>query len=218
MLADARGQPGDHGEPAGHLAEVDEGDGVDGVEVVADLAAVAEGDAGVAGAELPDMGADGAGVGDHPAEEPAEEPGAARQRGQSAPGAADMSRGRAWLKGNSAALRALSYLGSSPRRSREGDHPAVTPAKAGVQKVGVTILKWSSGRTDRGGRMSPGPASPPTSSPAPPDSPAGRSPSSPGKMSRPVRHSFPLAVGRTGIAVAARRPTQQADPRSASGR
>ena len=59
---------------------------MDGAQVVPDAAAVAERDPRVAGAELAHMGAHRAGVGDHEAEQPAEEPGAAGQPGEGAPG------------------------------------------------------------------------------------------------------------------------------------
>ena len=59
MSPDTRRQRGHHREAAGHLAQVDEGHGVHAIEVVADPAPVAQGDAGAAGLELTDVGADG---------------------------------------------------------------------------------------------------------------------------------------------------------------
>ncbi|MNC98412.1 hypothetical protein D3C83_163540 [compost metagenome] len=62
---------------------------MDRVEMVADLAAVAQGDARSAGLELAHVGADGAGVGDHEPDETAEEPGPERERGKPRPEVAD---------------------------------------------------------------------------------------------------------------------------------
>src|SRR5687768_10478215 len=84
--ADGRRQRGGHGEPARHLAEIDERDRVDGAEMLADGAALPQLDPRIAGPELAHVRADRARIGHHAAEEAAEEPGAARQRAQPCPG------------------------------------------------------------------------------------------------------------------------------------
>src|SRR5512147_2916934 len=74
-----------HREAAGQLAQVEERHRVDRAEMVAHAAAVAEFDPGVAGLELPHRRTDRAAVRDHGAEDPAEDPLAAREWGEPGP-------------------------------------------------------------------------------------------------------------------------------------
>ena len=77
------------GNVASDFGEVDQGYGVDAVEMIADGAAVGHLHFAVAGAQDGNVGADGASVWSHAAEQHGEHVFAARQHGQHVPGFAD---------------------------------------------------------------------------------------------------------------------------------